>query len=98
MPVSPGTVESEVAVRTAVVFGQLVVTELTAESQRVRADHAAEVVHDLIRGLGNTKRSAGCTEGKIVVKMDVRNVRVLAAAKAKFPECWHLLQTRVTSA
>ena len=52
----------KVAVRSAVVFGQLVIAELSTESQRMGSDHSREVVHDLIRGFGHSKSSAGCPE------------------------------------
>src|SRR5258708_3095215 len=51
-------VKCEVAVRPPVVFGQLVVSELPTEGQRMRSDHSAEVVHDLKRSLGDPERPA----------------------------------------
>src|SRR4029077_5694456 len=53
------------------------VAKLSSESQRVRTDYAAEVVHDLVSGFGDTQRAARGTKGQIVVEMDVRDVRVL---------------------
>src|SRR5580765_886049 len=72
-----GAVEGEVTIRSAVVLRQLVVAELPSERQRVRADHAAEVVHDLVSSFGDTQGATGGTKGQIVVEMDVRDVRVL---------------------